>query len=337
MDIRPEWIYERYQQIAAEDRRRYVDPGTGAVFDDCGVPSPACVACAGELQAEPGLSGYRVCQSCRSLISDPMLSPTSMADSWRSAGAANYFHQHIYAPTAERRRGLMVERCAMLGAYVRHGRVLELGCGIGLFLDALREAGYAGEGVEVLPYPIEQCHAKGHVIHAQPIQQLSPAEGAYDAIVGWEVIAHFYDLPAVMRQLVAALRPGGYLMLTTPNASGLEYDRIWSDGRRRHDNLDPSVFLQILSLQGLRMLAEGSGLSVVELSTPGRMDLQNIQRHAKSSGRTFALRMLNDLLLNESSDSAVSGLQHWLADSGYSGHCRLVARKPKLEVDRAIS
>jgi 2-polyprenyl-3-methyl-5-hydroxy-6-metoxy-1,4-benzoquinol methylase len=106
-------------------------------------------------------------------------------------------------------------------------RILDVGCGTGLNAERLAAAGHTVVGIDVSPVAIEQFRAKGfdgfvHDITVDaPGGQLRPA--SFDLVFASEVIEHVPDTDRFLRNVEAALRPGGWLVLSTPNSAFWAY------------------------------------------------------------------------------------------------------------------
>jgi 2-polyprenyl-3-methyl-5-hydroxy-6-metoxy-1,4-benzoquinol methylase len=103
----------------------------------------------------------------------------------------------------------------------RPRRMLELGCGTGVFLDVARQAGWQVEGVEVSAYAGERARERGLAVNTTPVEDLRPTPGAYDCVALWDVIEHVRDPAAVLHAAARALRPGGVLALSTGDVTSL--------------------------------------------------------------------------------------------------------------------
>jgi len=113
-------------------------------------------------------------------------------------------------------------------------RVLDIGCGNGEFLQILQAAGHEAVGVDIDPAMVEQCQAQGLTAHTADVRTWLPTQaGHYDAIFSSNVIEHL-DAPTV-EDIVAgayqALRPGGLLLLGTPNPESaiVHLHEYWRD------------------------------------------------------------------------------------------------------------
>ena len=90
------------------------------------------------------------------------------------------------------------------------GRVIELGCGSGRYLDVLRSRGWDVMGVELAPQTAD------YIMVADLSQPLTLAPD-FDVVVSAETIEHVVDTDRFLRTCAGLLKPGGRLILTTPN------------------------------------------------------------------------------------------------------------------------
>ncbi len=105
------------------------------------------------------------------------------------------------------------------------GPVLELACGRGEFLDLLREAGVAGEGIDLDDGMVALARGAGHTV--QLADALTGLRSRADDSVRGVFSAHFAehlqpdDLEAVIVESARVLAPGGHFVAATPNAACL--------------------------------------------------------------------------------------------------------------------
>jgi SAM-dependent methyltransferase len=102
-----------------------------------------------------------------------------------------------------------------------HAPVLDLGCGRAEMLDLLTEQGIPAQGVDVDEGMVARARAKGHnVIRADALTELEsrPAE-SLGAVFCSHVIEHVSGgaIERLLRGALRALRPGGLLLIETPN------------------------------------------------------------------------------------------------------------------------
>ncbi|HEY3638475.1 MAG TPA: class I SAM-dependent methyltransferase [Rhizomicrobium sp.] len=106
-----------------------------------------------------------------------------------------------------------------------HGAVIDIGCGRGEWLELLGETGISANGYDLNRIAAEECRERGlDVTLGDAIEALSklPDESCA-AITGFHIIEHlpFEILVKLLDQSLRVLRPGGLLVLETPNPSNL--------------------------------------------------------------------------------------------------------------------
>ncbi len=100
-------------------------------------------------------------------------------------------------------------------------KLLDAGCGSGFVSNWLSGLGhkvwgcdYSASGVELAKEHFPDVeYFQADLIAGPP--SIMP-EGGYDGIVSVEVIEHLYDPEAFLKNLYSAIRPGGFIILTTP-------------------------------------------------------------------------------------------------------------------------
>ena len=96
------------------------------------------------------------------------------------------------------------------------GDLLEVGAGYGLFLEAVGPASRSVMGTEYSDAVAADGRARGLDLRTGGVDAVPP-DRRFDCIVGTHVIEHVYDPRAFVASLVYRLRPGGFLLLATPD------------------------------------------------------------------------------------------------------------------------
>jgi 2-polyprenyl-3-methyl-5-hydroxy-6-metoxy-1,4-benzoquinol methylase len=147
------------------------------------------------------------------------------------------------------------------------GRLLEIGCGSGAFLNGMQQLGWEVEGIDTDPQAIEIARRNFslNLRKGSLSEQRYPSE-TFDAVVMCHVFEHVADPRALLSECHRILAPGGILVITTPNILSLGHRRFQS----AWVHLDPPRHLHIFSLGSLRSLVSDSGLVPKTLCTTTR-------------------------------------------------------------------
>jgi SAM-dependent methyltransferase len=100
----------------------------------------------------------------------------------------------------------------------RGGRTLDLGCYSGYLMDRLSERGHSVYGADSNKYFVEYCRGKGLKVELCSMERVFPfVDGAFDTVIAGELIEHIYDTDLFLSECARVLKPGGRLLITTPN------------------------------------------------------------------------------------------------------------------------
>jgi len=133
------------------------------------------------------------------------------------AGSVWGWHSPAGRLRAARRGQLLAEAAGLTGGM----RVLELGCGTGIFTRQLAASGAAVLGVDISldllrAGILEDTDGAPARRAAMDVEDLGLRPASFDAVVGVSVL-HHVDLPRTLAELRRVLRPGGRVCFSEPN------------------------------------------------------------------------------------------------------------------------
>jgi 2-polyprenyl-3-methyl-5-hydroxy-6-metoxy-1,4-benzoquinol methylase len=106
----------------------------------------------------------------------------------------------------------------------RPGRLLDVGCAAGELAGQARSQGWRVDGVEREPALAEAARARGLAVHLGDfdVERLPWERATFDAAIAGEVIEHLVDTDHLLAEMARVVRPGGCVIVTTPNLASLE-------------------------------------------------------------------------------------------------------------------
>ena len=147
------------------------------------------------------------------------------------------------------------------------GRLLDVGCGNGRFLDQMRQLGWEVTGVEPDGAAASVAREKlGLKVFQGSLVEAKFPDGHFDAITMNHVIEHAIDPIGLLKECRRILRPGGKLVVVAPNINS-RGRRVFSDAWL---HWDPPRHLFLFSSKALRASAERAGLVTQKLRTKAK-------------------------------------------------------------------
>jgi len=327
-DIRPRALLEEFfvrlgrdaDRLAAK-RAHFVS--VGCPF--CGVPD---VETAFEKQG----FCYRLCPSCASLFASPRPTPTQLREYVETSEAIEFWSTRFYRETADERRAQIFRpRAARVAAIAdqhgldRRAACADIGAGFGLFLLELAALKRFGRIIAIEPDARlgSVCRAQGFDVVERWIEDLKPDDLSVDVATAFEVLEHVFDPLAFIRAAAGTVRPGRLLFFSTLAASGFDIQTLWEHSR----SVSPPQHLNFPSIDGARSLVHRAGLEVVEITTPGQLDVDIVRNRLEADPSLPVPRFARTIA---GADNEVrSDFQRFLQRHRLSSHLQCVARRPR--------
>jgi O-antigen chain-terminating methyltransferase len=216
---------------------------------------------------------------------------------------------HAFEEKYRGSRGLIKSRQAAYLPYIdvlkaqrENLKALDLGCGRGEWLELLKEWGIEAEGIDLDASMLSICYEMGLNVredNALTVLAKMPSS-SLDIISGFHIAEHldFPDLVALVRNAFNALKPGGLLILETPNSENIAV-------ATSSFYLDPTHH-NPLPIQLLSFLFEYAGFSAIE----------EIRLNADIEVNQNSWISLHDVVAGVSRDYGIVGQTPFLTDSG---------------------
>ncbi len=149
--------------------------------------------------------------------------------------------------------------------YRKNNKLLDTGCGLGLFLIQAKKRGWEVYGTEYAEGTVAICESKGITMKTGKLDESTFGDTKFDVITSFEVIEHLNYPNSEMKAIHSLLRTGGLFYCTTPNFNSL--NRLYL--KENYDVIDYPEHLAYFTPKTLGMLAEKHDFKVKKIITSG--------------------------------------------------------------------
>jgi len=324
-DIRPEALYQRYLELSHEDAEN-------CFGDEVRTPTP-CVACSSDKTTfsfkKLGFE-YVECDICRTLYQSPRPSLAAFEAFYRDSVSSNYWAEVFFPATAEiRREAIFRPRVKRLShiAEQRGGhvsKIIDVGAGYGIFADEWRKHDPSAHIVAVEPSNslASECRNKGFETVENIVEEVEGYDQFADLVVCFEVLEHVFDPVSFVKSMKRLARPGGLVFISTLSIDGFDLQTLWD----KSSQIFPPHHINFLSVMGFNQLFEQAGLIDVDVTTPGKLDVDIIKNASLKNPKLLTGQRFLDNVINDDQLGAL--FQEFLANNSLSSHAWVVGKVP---------
>lgn len=149
--------------------------------------------------------------------------------------------------------------------YKKGGRLLDVGCAAGFFLEVAKENGWDVCGVEISEYASNYARERGLNVFTGDLTETTLPDEYFDVITMWEVIANLTDPHRNLIEAHRILKKDGLIIISTGDISS-----IFAKFRGINwQILSPGGHLYYFSSETLRKMLEITGFNIVKITTHG--------------------------------------------------------------------
>ncbi len=113
-------------------------------------------------------------------------------------------------------------RLQRLSQFIKPGKLLDVGCAAGFFLDEARKAGWQVQGLDVSSFAVQYA-AENFKLDVQQgsFTDLPFPSNSYDLISMWDVIEHVPNPKSYIARAAELLKKGGVFVMATPDVDSI--------------------------------------------------------------------------------------------------------------------
>ncbi len=320
-DIRNSSVLNRYLAMVEIDAKK--------LFDKQKFVNIACPMCSGGehlTEFEKGDFKYVTCSACGTLFANPRPTQEQLDRFYSVSDSSKFWVEEFFMPFAEaRRQKIFIPRAKQFAkdfSEYHDKRIGDIGAGFGLFLEELKKLWTDSELYAIEPSldMVSICKNKGLKVIPKMFEDLDEKDGKFDFLCCFELFEHLSSPRAFLEKANRALENNGKLLITTLNGQGFDIQLLWE----KHKNVSPPHHLNFANPQSICILLQDCGFEVEELTTPGRLDWDIVEKMI-TEDKVDLGRWWNGVC--NLSENAKTELQEWISKNNLSSHLRVVAKK----------
>lgn len=150
--------------------------------------------------------------------------------------------------------------------YRRLGRLLDRGCGVGLFLQQAQACHWEACGTEYTEQAVAACRRRGVSARLGELPLDASTRSSFDVVTSFEVLEHLSDPRAEVEAMAHLVRHGGVAYVTTPNFHSLSRRCL---GPRWRTVITYPEHLCYFTPASLRHLFESHGFATISVASSG--------------------------------------------------------------------
>ena len=322
--IRPLHLVHENQRLLAEDIAELMLHKNEFVNVSC----PSCESPKFVQRFEKQEFTYVECLDCKTYYINPRPTFKLLENFYINSKCLKHW-KNIFSETEEYRKNQIfvprVER--VIDLCKKHNSpvtiLLDVGAGYGTFCEEIGKKNFFNKIIAVEPSHelAVSCRTKELDVIEKPIESI----GIHDVsvITCFELIEHLFNPKDFVISCYTALSKGGMLILTTPNVKGFDIITL----EKLSGQIQGPNHLNYFHPKSLSDLLEKCGFEVIEILTPGKLDVELVRNKILSGEFDVSHQKFLEQILIEKWSTLGNAFQNFLVEHKLSSHMWIVAKK----------
>lgn len=321
-EIRPQNIFDEYLRLTEID--------TATFFADTPrteLLCPACGAAGTQAFVKSGFS-YTECPECLTLYVNSRPVRSAFERYYTDSPSTHYWATTFYKETENARKEKIWKPKAELikdkiARFSDVTEIVDIGGGYGTFAEEIRRiTGYKVTIIEPSKHLAEVCRHKGFPVIEKFLENI--VNGDLDdgprCFVSFELFEHLYSPGDFLQCLNALMNTGDMFIFTTLNGAGVDIQVLWEHSKA----VSPPHHLNFFNPLSVRMLLESCGFEPLEITTPGKLDINIIENNIR-----YVTDRFWHTFFRIASEADKLDLQEYISSHLLSSHMMVVCRKTR--------
>jgi len=273
---------------------------------------------------------YNICTKCKTFFLNPRPSLKILDNFYKQSKVYEYFNNFIFPQTEKIRSqkiflpriNKIIDLCKKNS--IRNPKIMDIGAGFGTFLKLAKKKNYFKSILAVEPSKdgIKSCKKKKINVVEDLLENLNPKKiGTFDVITNFEVIEHLYSPIKFLKKIKKFLTKKGILVITCPNGQGYDIQIL----KEKSSSIDHE-HLNYFNPTSIQALFKRSGYKIVEIFTPGQLDVDIIINKMKNENFKMKNDFIYNYILNNNNEKIKMNFQNFLSENNLSSNMWIVSR-----------
>ena len=196
-------------------------------------PAPQCILCGSAertLLFRQGEWTVYTCKACGLGLLDPRPDALERIRLYEGAYFQSQYDGGLKAGSPEMKKRLSQEthRIRFIRKIRKQGHIVDVGCGMGYFLHACRQAGYDVSGIDISEDSAGYVRGELKIpVRTGAIEKIDVPSGSVDIVTMWHFLEHTPD-PRIYLELARRwLKEDGLIVVDVPNYAGTDAQKSW--------------------------------------------------------------------------------------------------------------
>ena len=317
-EIRPQKEFFEYLKLIDQDVKDIFKSSAGNFFKFC----PACTSKSSSFSFSKHGFTYRECSECGTIYMSPRPTRQMLHEFFEKSKGLKYWNLKLVKGSVSRRKHIYLPLIRWIEESLEFTSESER-----IYCDLYSKYSWLLKGIssinqfkgQVSYKPIDEINKKLKNNNFSILQDFTNKK--YSVVTGFEIMDRLYNPREILGQIRDNMEDGGLLFISTMSSSGLDFQYL----KEKSKNLVPPMHMNIFSTEGIVKLFEDLNFEIIELSTPGMLDLNILENNIDNIELP---KFIKDIILNR--DTLVKeAFQEFLQRGRLSSYLRLLARKKR--------
>lgn len=320
-DIRPQELFDELLRLNKLDIETYF---TNSVNEP--LLCPACGSHGEHSFVKNGFN-FEECLNCKTLYVSPRPKREYFDAYYTDSLSTKYWATTFYKATEQNRREMLWKPKARLildkinQFSPATQKIVDIGGGYGIFIEEfLKISNIKHMVIEPSEYLSEVCRQKGLNVLVKFLEDIEDTDLAnvVKTFVSFELFEHLHTPKEFLETLHKVMSKEDMFVFTTLSGMGVDIRTLWEEAKP----VSPPMHLNFLNPKSIEILLKNTGFEVIEITTPGKLDI-DIMHNCRDNIKD---RFWRDFL-DYSSSEEKQNMQKYLSENLLSSHMMIVCRK----------